>query len=243
MFILLGETAAAREVSRCLDLRGIKYKWIYTWPVKIGSLRPSAVLDASHPSCNNQFSLISQWCEQRGISYLRLERPETRFPVNPLISPVHNWEEALHLLRRGAEAIYSGKGRPVTIFVTTGSHQLESIVNTSFNCPVRFVVRVLPEGRIVQKCQDMGINPKNIVALQGPFSKELNRVLFKSYGADIILTRDSGHAGGTDTKLSAALELGLKVVLLKKTNMSTGLKMNSIDEILEWVDQSKGGLI
>lgn len=243
MFILLGETAAAREVSRCLDHRGIEYKWIYTWPEKIGSLRPSAVLDARHPSCNNQFASISQWCEQRRISYLRLERPETSLPVSPLISPVHNWEEALQLLRRGAEAIYTEKGRPVTIFVTTGSHQLESIVNTSFNCPVRFVVRVLPEGRIVQKCQDMGINPKNIVALQGPFSKELNRVLFKSYGADIILTRDSGHAGGTDTKLSAALELGLKVVLLKKTNMSTGLKMNSIDEILGWVDRFKGGLL
>lgn len=242
MFILLGETAAAREVSLRLEHRGMKYKWMYTWPEKIGTLQPSAILDASHPSCNSKFSLISQWCEQRGIPYLRLERPETKLPISPLISPVHNWEEALQQLKRGVEIIYSEKSRPVTIFVTTGSHQLESIVNTSFDIPVRFVVRVLPEGRIVQKCQDMGINPKNIVALQGPFSKELNRVLFKSYGADLILTRDSGHAGGTDTKLSAALELGLKVVLLKKTILGTGLKLNSINELLDWVDRFAGGV-
>lgn len=237
MFILLGETAAAREISERLNNSGIEYKRIQTWSEKSSSQMPSAILDANHPSYGAKFTLLSQWCEQHEIPYLRLERPETELPTSPLISPVHNWEEALVHLEQCVKTVYQEKGRTVTIFVTTGSHQLESMVRSSFASLVRFVVRVLPEGRIVQKCQDMGIQPKNIVALQGPFSKELNRVLFKFYGADILLTRDSGHAGGTDTKISAALELGLNVVLLKKKKISAGLTMNNLNELLDWIDK------
>lgn len=237
MFILLGETAAAREIGRNLDNRGIQYKQIQTWSEKAGLYSPSAILDASHPSCGVKFASLSQWCVQQGIPYIRLERPETMLPTSPLIFPVHNWEEALLHLEQCVDIANQEKGRPATIFVTTGSHQLERIANSSFASSIRLVVRVLPEGRIVQKCQDMGIYPKDIIAMQGPFSKELNRVLFKSYGADILLTRDSGHAGGTDTKISAALELGLKVVLLKKTKISVGIKMNNVKELLDWVDK------
>jgi precorrin-6A/cobalt-precorrin-6A reductase len=238
MVIVIGETAAAREVSKFLENRGIEYKRLQTWSEKDSPLKPLAILDVSHPTCSSNSTSLSQWCEQQGIPYLRLERPETKLPTSSLITPVHNWENALLQLKESVENVYQEKGQSVTIFITTGSHQLESIVNSSFKSPIRIVVRVLPEGRIVQKCQDMGIHPKNIVALQGPFSKELNRVLFKFYGADILLTRDSGHAGGTDTKISAALELGLKVVLLKKAKISTGLIMNTIKELLDWVDQN-----
>ncbi|HVJ49305.1 precorrin-6A/cobalt-precorrin-6A reductase [Desulfitobacterium sp.] len=237
MIILLGETAAAREVSERLKNRGIEYKRIQTWSENGYMPTPSVILDVSHPSCGVKFASLSQWCEQQGIPYLRLERPETKIPTSSLISPVHNWEEALLQLEQCVDTLYLKKGRSVTIFVTTGSHQLESIVDSSFASSVRLVVRVLPEGRIVHKCQDMGIPPKDIVAMQGPFSKELNRVLFKFYGADILLTRDSGHAGGTDTKISAALELGLNVVLITKTKVSTGLTVYSINELLEWLDK------
>lgn len=237
MIILFGETAAAREVGERLKNRGIEYQRIQTWSEKDCLPTPSVILDASHPSSGVKFASLSQWCEQQGIPYLRLERPETKIPTSSLISPVHNWEEALLHLEQCVDTLFLEKGRPVTIFVTTGSHQLESIVDSSFARSARLVVRVLPEGRIVQKCQDIGIHPKNIVAMQGPFSKELNRVLFKFYGADILLTRDSGHAGGTDTKISAALELGLKVVLVTKAKVSAGMTVNNVNELLDWVDK------
>lgn len=237
MIILLGESTAAREVSKRLQSKNIEYQHIPIWPKKTSLTRPSAILDVSHPSNRTKFAAISQWCEQQDIPYLRLERPETKIPNSPLIFPVHNWEEALLQLMQCSGAMYLEKKRQVTIFVTTGSHQLESIINCSFSGPVRLVVRVLPEGRIVQKCMDMGLHPRNIVAMQGPFSKELNRVLFKFYGADILLTRDSGHEGGTDTKISAALELGLNIVLIKKNTVSSGMTVNSVNELLDWVDK------
>lgn len=236
MIILLGETAAAREIYKCLNDRGFKLQRMQTWTEKNCLQTPSLTIDASPPSSSGKYAALSRWCEQRGIPYLRLERPETIIPDNLLIHSVNNWEEALLRLEQRIITLYKKRGQPVTIFVTTGSHQLEAVVRSPFARFARFVVRVLPEGRVVQKCQDMGIKPRDIVALQGPFSKEVNRILFKVYGADIILTRDSGPAGGTDTKISAALDLGLEIILIKRNNANTGMTVNSVQELLDWVE-------
>ena len=236
MIMLLGETVVAREISECLKNRGIEFKRIQTWTEKAFLQMPSLIIDASPPSSCVKFAPLRQWCEQRGIPYLRLERPETIIPASSLIYPVLSWEEALLQLEQRVSALYQERGRTVTVFVTTGSHQLESIVQSLFARFACLVVRVLPEGRLVQKCQDIGIAPRDIVAMQGQFSKDINRVLFKFYGADILLTRDSGPAGGTDTKISAALELGLETVLIKRTKANKGLTVNNVNELLDWID-------
>lgn len=236
MIILLGETAAAREISAYLKGRKLEVERMQTWNDKTSLHPPALIIDASPPSSSLKFAPLRNWCEQRNIPYLRLERPETVIPDSSLIYPVLSWEEALHELDQRVRTLYQEKERPITVFVTTGSHQLETIVQSSFADLARLVVRVLPEGRLVQKCQNIGISPRDIVAMQGQFSKEVNRVLFKFYGADIVLTRDSGLAGGTDTKISAALELGLEIVLIKRNAITQGLTVNSVKELLDWVD-------
>lgn len=236
MIILLGETAAAREISAYLKGRKLEMERMQTWNDKTCLPSPTLIIDASPPSSSVKFAPLRNWCEQRNIPYLRLERPETIVPDSSLIYPVVNWEDAMLQLERRVCTLHQEKGRPITIFVTTGSHQLETIVQSSFADLARLVIRVLPEGRLVQKCQDMGISSRDIVAMQGQFSKEVNRVLFKFYGADILLTRDSGLAGGTDTKISAALELGLEIVLIKRNTINQGLTVNSVKELLDWID-------
>jgi len=236
MIMLLGETAAAREISKCLDIRELEFMRLQTWTEKTCLKVPSLILDASPPSSNVKFASLYQWCEQRCIPYLRLERPVTIIPASSLIHPVFSWEEALLQLEQRVGVLYQESGRAVTVFVTTGSHQLESIVQSAFARHARIVVRVLPEGHLVQKCKDIGIHPRNIVAMQGQFSKDINKALFKFYGADILLTRDSGSAGGTDTKISAALELGIVTVLVKRIKTNTGLTVNNVKELLDWVE-------
>ncbi|MBP1759196.1 MAG: precorrin-6x reductase [Firmicutes bacterium] len=237
MIILLGETAATREIGEGLEYRGFEFNRMQKWTEKTCLQLPSIIIDASHPSKSTKFDSLIHWCEQRSIPYIRLERPEVKIPDSPLIYSVYSWEETLLRLEQCVETLHREKGRPVTIFVTTGSHQLESIVDGSFSSSARLVVRVLPDARLIQKCKDIGISPRDILAMQGPFSKEINRALFKFYGADILLTRDSGLAGGTDTKISAALELGLEIVLIKKTKARYVFTVFSIDELLNWVDK------
>ncbi|KLU60039.1 cobalt-precorrin-6x reductase [Peptococcaceae bacterium CEB3] len=261
MIVLLGETAAAREINRQLKAEGAAV-------IRMANEQPldrvlsesgerlaegnlfgrsadeacTAVVDASHPSCQTEFLPLRRWCEREDIPYVRLERPETSFRENPLIHAVTGWEEAMAKLTELIRLKGEAGNRSVSVFVTTGSHQLETLLQAPFAPRARFVVRVLPEGRLVQKCQNIGVAARDIVAMQGPFSKELNRALFKAYGTDILLMRDSGSAGGADTKLSAALALKLEVVLLKRKAPLPGLTVYSERELMAWLQPRLGGI-
>ena len=72
---------------------------------------------------------------------------------------------------------------------------------------------------VITKCQVAGLTAKNIVALQGPFSHELNLELYKKYQAEVIITKNSGIIGGTDTIISAAVSLNLPIIMIATPKM------------------------
>ncbi|NLI12068.1 precorrin-6A reductase [Pelotomaculum propionicicum] len=182
-----------------------------------------AVVDSTHPFPGRISNLMEELCNQRGILRIRYLRDETNLPDNSLIYPVFSWEEA------AKKAAGLGK----TIFLTTGSNNLEVFLDNVKGLDLRIVVRILPEHKVVRKCQDLGLAPKDIVAMQGPFSKEMNRIIFKSYNAKVIVTKDSGRAGGTDTKISAALSLNIPVVVIKRDKVGEGNIVRTYNEITE----------
>lgn len=238
MIFLFGESAAARELSNEFKSRGFKSVQKQVWAGEPLTPMPSLIIDASHPSMSSKFIPLREWSERTGIPFIRLERPETNVPASPLIFPVYQWEEAMLKLEQRIKTLNGQKGRSVTIFITTGSYQLSGIAAIAARHSARLVIRVLPEGRLLDKCREAGIAARDIIAMQGPFSKEINRSLYKFYGADLILTRDSGQAGGTDTKISAALDLGLEIILIRKPKSPHGLSASSTGEILTWVEQN-----
>ena len=71
--------------------------------------------------------------------------------------------------------------------------------------------------------------------MQGPFSLELNRELYKKYMAEVIVTKDSGRVGGTDTKAAAAMELGLPLVLIERPVLRYDHLARSFAEALAFV--------
>ena len=54
----------------------------------------------------------------------------------------------------------------------------------------------------IEQCVKMGIKSSNILALQGPFSLELNKAIFNQYHIDVVVTKDSGKTGGVPEKNS-----------------------------------------
>ncbi len=185
-----------------------------------------AVVDFTHPFSGRISNLMEELCDQRGILRLRYLRDETNLPDNSLIYPVSSWTEAAY------KAASLGK----TVFLTTGSNNLEVFLDSVKGQNLRLVVRVFPEHKVVKKCQDLGLAPKDIVAMQGPFSKEMNRITFKSYNASVIVTKDSGKAGGTDTKISAALSLNIPVVIIKRGKTGAGILVRTYNEIIEMLE-------
>lgn len=188
----------------------------------------SLVIDASHPHNTELVRRLLMLCKQLSVRYLRFERRETDIPPNPLIHTAFNWEEAADT------ALKLGN----VIFLTTGSYGLETFVKNPLASQKRIVVRVLPEHRVVKKCQDMGLAPKDIVAMQGPFSKKFNKAMYRALKAEVVVSKESGIEGGTDTKVSAALELGLPLVILRRPSVKYPLTVYSVPEVLRLAGQS-----
>ncbi|WP_041587713.1 precorrin-6A reductase [Thermincola potens] len=189
----------------------------------------SVIIDATHPFPGNLSKMAKEVCQQQDLPYIRLVREETDLPDHPLINPVYSWEEA------ASKAAQFGD----TIFLTTGSNNLEGFLENEHIKGKRVVVRVLPDWKVIQKCQNLGLTPKDIVAMQGPFSKEMNRQQFKMYNASVIITKDSGKAGGTDTKVSAALSLGLPVVVIKRERQKEKFEVTDYDSLYKLMQKLK----
>ena len=173
--------------------------------------RVQLILDATHPWPGQLSEIARRVARDKGISYIRYARKETPLPEHSLIHRVNSWEEAAKL----------AGGLAGTIFLTTGSNNLEVFLHSPETRGRRIVVRILPEYRIVKKCQDMGVAPRDLVALQGPFSVKLNRAIFRAYRAGVIVTRDGGSTD-TEAKIKAALALNIPVVIIQRDRGNNG---------------------
>jgi len=68
--------------------------------------------------------------------------------------------------------------------------------------------------------------------MQGPFSEEMNRAMLSFTKADILVTKESGVAGGFPEKLSAAKALGVTVAVVRRKSES-GIPFSEIKKLIE----------
>ena len=105
--------------------------------------------------------------------------------------------------------------------LTTGSKTLEIFAKELVGLEnTRLIARMLPRIDNMEKCAELGIEQKNIVAIQGPFSKELNKALYRQYGVTLMITKESGKVGSVDEKLEAALECGIETIMIARPNVN-----------------------
>ena len=182
--------------------------------MKRASIR--AVFDATHPYAAEATRNIKEACSRAGVSYLRITR-ESAAAENPggdsgkgsaaafasQVVYVHSVEEAVCYL----------KDREGDILVTTGSKELAAYTALP-GYEERLYVRVLPSCAAISACEDIGIRGKRIIAMQGPFSEEMNRAMMRQLGVRYLVTKEAGTAGGVLEKLSAADALSVTAVVI-----------------------------
>ena len=78
------------------------------------------------------------------------------------------------------------------------------------------MVRVLDHPQSLDACRRAGIRPEKVIAGRGPFSVDDNRRHIRACGAGVLVTKDSGAAGGTAEKLQAARAEGCDVVVIAR---------------------------
>ena len=182
------------------------------------------LIDASHPYAENISQNAIDACKNAKVFYIRYERMETEI----------NYKKVFHAENyKQAAKISAQLGK--NIFLTVGSRNLKIFLQCEEvkNCNV--TVRILPTAEVLAECESFGLMPKNIIALQGKFSTELNVELFKHAKAEVIVTKNSGEVGGTDTKIAAAKILNLPVVIIDRPKISYPNVAKSFEEVLKLI--------
>lgn len=184
----------------------------------------SCVVDASHPFAANVSLNALKACQRAGIDYIRFERESCVIDL-PDVLIAENYEEA---------AIISSKLKG-NIFLTTGSNNLEDFTKNIPDYVQRLYVRVLPESSVILKCEKLGLTAENIIAMKGPFTKDLNIAMLKQCNAAVMVTKESGDAGGFIEKISSARELGIKVVMIKRPKLQYKNIFSNTDGLILYV--------
>lgn len=177
------------------------------------------VVDATHPYAAEVTENIARACEASGTDYLRLLRKGDALP-----------EDAVCVPDAAAAAAYLA-GTEGNILLTTGSKELAKYAALP-DFAGRVYARVLPMEASLAACREAGLAPDHIIAMQGPFSREMNAATLRAVDARYMVTKDTGGAGGFLEKAAAAREAGAALVVVGRPAQRAGLDIAGVAEEL-----------
>ena len=176
--------------------------------------RPLAVVDATHPFAARITGNAALAAAAAAVPLLRLQRPGW----TP--GPGDRWR-SVGSLAEAADAVAGYQ----SVFVTTGRQGVDAFA-------------ALP-GRVLVRSVDPPDRPlparTTLLLARGPFSVADERALMTGHRVEVVVTKDSGgHM--TEAKLTAARELGLPVVLVRRPPLPPGVPtVATVEEAVAWV--------
>jgi precorrin-6A/cobalt-precorrin-6A reductase len=238
--LVLGGTGEARRLAAALLAEGIDVlsslagrvaePVLPEGPVRVGGFggaagladwlaehRPRAVVDATHPFAAQITASAATAAAAHGTPLLRLQRPGW----TP--GPGDTWRFVDSLTE--AAAAVAGYA---SVFLTTGRQGVAAFAD-------------LP-GRVLVRSVDPPDQPlpagATLLLDRGPFSVVDELALMREHAVDVVVTKDAGgHM--TEAKLTAARELGVPVVLVRRPPLPAGVPtVATVEEALAWVGRS-----
>ena len=244
MILVLGGTADGRQAAELLAARGraVIYSSVsgINAPEEGGCLRVhngamdqdgltaflkaeaiTQCVDATHPYAAQVSRNAMAACAAADAAYIRLERPgmEALNVPEGTIRYFEDYEAMVDFL----------KDHDGPVLTTTGSRELGRYAGLD---PERLYVRVLPTSGVLKKCEDLGYKPGRIIAIQGPFSREMNRIMMAEHGIRYITTKDSGDLGGVAEKVLAAADCGATVLCVRRPQLAYPTVCATPEEVL-----------
>ena len=180
--------------------------------------KPELVLDATHPYAAEVTRNIRKACEEAEVSYTRILRTGS------------GQQNAVYVKDTQAAAEYL-KGTTGNVLLTTGSKELVAFTSVP-DYKERLFARVLSLPSVIESCQALGFEGRNLIAMQGPFSMEMNRAMLTQYECRYLVTKDSGKAGGFLEKIQAAEACGATVVIIGRPLAEEGLSLRECRHML-----------
>ena len=163
------------------------------------------IIDMSHPYAFEVSKNAMRAAEEFSIPYYRFEREEIHI-IPDRFSEFENIDDLVKYC----------DGLEGNILVTLGSNNIERFAEVKEL--KKFYFRILPKWDMVKKCEDNGILPKNIIAMQGPFSLNMNKAMIEQHGGKnvgSISSKTSFVLAGANmgpAKLEKAGKLGIPIL-------------------------------
>jgi precorrin-6A/cobalt-precorrin-6A reductase len=175
------------------------------------------VVDMSHPYAVEVTGNAKYAADCCGVEYLRYVRENSDLKDAIQFSAIDECKEFLRNIRG-------------CVFFTTGMKNIKDF--QEIRGSNKYIYRVLPTVFSIEECVKNNIEMKDIVAVLGPVSEELNIAMFKEYGADYVVMKDSGEKGGTREKISACKALGIvPIVIGRKQEFG----ISCLEELVEMI--------
>lgn len=254
MILVMSGTADGREIVRQLDRAGVRVLTTVATPygqkvfedMGLGHLCVRAklsgdglpnfieengvdtVIDATHPYAANASRIAMEACKIKTIRYIRFQREGTPLPQSLLIHQVDDVDQAVETAGR------LGK----RILLTTGFKSAEDFSRLLKDGAGGYaiIVRILPMPEHISRCIEMGISQKNIIATQGPFSKEFNIVNIRDFDIHVVVTKDGGKEAKTQEKVDACLETQTPLVVIQRPILDYPITCSSMEELRSTLD-------
>lgn len=182
------------------------------------------VVDATHPFAVEVTKNIERACRDTETEYLRCVRD------------LQNWDDTGEWIVRVdsvSEAVAYLQNTTGNILISTGSKELREYTKLA-DYKERCYARVLSTQVSVEESIRLGFEGRHLIAMQGPFSKELNLAMLMQLDADYFVTKESGKSGGFLEKAQAAKEAGVILVVVGRP-LESGKTLEETKEFLaQW---------
>ena len=171
----------------------------------------AAVVDATHPFATAVSENIRESLRNTEIPYIRLQRETSDIALNK--DTIQENRSDVILCSDATECADFLSSTDGNILLTTGSKDLATYSRKE-TLKDRLFVRVLPGLESLSLCEKNGICGKQIIAMQGPFSLEMNRALIRQFDIKYLVTKESGRTGGFLEKIKAAEAEGITACVI-----------------------------
>lgn len=213
--MLVPESPSVRVIRRALEKDEMEALFV--------AEKPSLVLDATHPYARVVTENVTQVCQKMGIVWYRvLRKSELETKNADSIVTVDSVDQAVEWL----------KSHEGTVLVTTGSKELVKYTAIP-DYKERIFARILPDSQALLNSETLGFPRNHMIAMQGPFSLEMNIATMRMTGANYLVTKESGHAGGFLDKIHAAEVVGATALVIGRPLKETGISLEEACQYLE----------
>ena len=244
--LLFGGTAQGRLLSQALSEKGIAHYYSTKTPtayapsgsstVLCGALSAVAmeefcvshgikyIVDAAHPFAELLHAEMCDAARRSGLPVLRLERQYGERILHPLVHYCISFEDIMSEIEQSGARV---------VLAATGVNTIPKLKRIWQDTDRRVIFRVLDSQSSRQQALAHGLQQSDILSMHPPLSAAHELQLIRSLAAESVLSKETGHDGGLQFKISASIAAGIPIYIYCRPPIPDNFEVfDSIESII-----------